>query len=369
MRLRFWVCAAKSGNVLGEVRVSGGSTLTSRFGGGTCSLTVSLGHLTTRDGLGVDLAAAGRVLDWLTVGRSTILVTSGTRVIGEWIVMKRGLVAPSGTVPITGMEWAGYPALRSLNTNFLYNGTEQMVIARAAWDQAFKSFNTGMTITIPSSGSTGVVRSMSHLSHEAYYSDVLEEIGEADDGFEWHVDISATWSNGVPTKATRTIVWGHPTLSRSSSLTLSQSSPGGRQGNLVDLSGGEDFARYAQSVYGFGAGEGEKRFWVGLSDPSGTNAGNLNSTKNVSFPGIEKESTLTALTRAELKRSQDLRDPFAASALIEKLPSLPVVGNQVRLRVDPTWTYPTGLNTTLRVGQVEYSPTGHEVDLVKVLAA
>src|SRR5699024_895814 len=115
--------------VLGELRVSGGSSLTSRFGGGTCSLTVSLGHLTTRDGTGADLNAAGRVLNWLTVGRSTILVTSGTRVIGEWIVMKRGLVTPSGTVPITGMEWAGYPALRSLNTNFLYNGAEQMAIA------------------------------------------------------------------------------------------------------------------------------------------------------------------------------------------------------------------------------------------------
>src|SRR5699024_6467116 len=204
---------------------------------------------------------------------------------------------------------------------------------------------------------------------EAYYSDVLEEIGEADDGFEWHVDIGATFSNGVPTRATRSIVWGHPVLSRSSSLTFSQASPGGRQGNLVSLEGGDDFSRYAQSVYGFGAGQGDKRFWIGISDPTGTRAGNLNSTKNVSFPGIEKESTLTALTRAELKRSQDLRDPFAATALIGKIPSLPTVGRQVQLRVDPTFTYPTGLSQTLRVGQVEYSPTGHEVDLVKVLAA
>lgn len=369
MRIRAWVCHALTGDVLGELTLSGGSSFQNRFGGGTCRLSVSLAHLTTRDGLGVDWAAVSGTHDRITPGRSTVLITAGTQVLGEWIVMQSAVSDPASTLDISGMEWAGYPALRSLNDNFHHENVEQMVIARKAWNQAFLSFNGAMAITIPTSGSTGVTRNMDHDSHGAYYSDVLEEIADAEDGFEWHVDVSATFSGDVPTRANRQVVWGAPVLQRGSPLALNMFEPGSRQGNLMSVSGGLSFARYAQSVYGIGAGEGDDRRWVGLSDPSGTNAGNLNSTKNVSFPGISDTPTLTKLTQAELERAQDLRDPYEVTARLDKLPTLPRVGYAASVNVTRSLAFPAGLSETLRIGQVDYSPSGHEVSTVSLLAA
>ena len=368
MRLRYWVAEAKSGDIVGELRVRGNASFTSRFGGGTCRLPVSLSHLTTRDGSGADWGAVEQVLAWTRGGLHTVVVTDHQqRCLGEWVLMRRSRPAPDGVVTVQGMEWAGYPALRSLHDNYVYNGTDQLTIARALLSDAFVAFNAGMTITIPTATS-GVGRTMDHKSHSAYYADLLDEISSPDDGFEWHVDVALSWSGGRPTKVTRTVAFGHPTLARSSALVLHQASPGSRRGNTLAVDGGDDFSRYAQSVYGIGAGEGGKQKWVGLSDPTLTNAGYLNSTKNVSFPGVKDTAALTKLTQGALVAAQDLRDPYSATALVDKLAAWPAVGRTARLLVDRTWNYPTGVDQTLRVGEVSFSPSGHQVSTVSVQA-
>lgn len=369
MRLRYWIGDAKSGTVLGEVRAVGGGRLISRLGGGDCTLNVSLSHLKTQDGKSMDVDAVVHTLGMLTGGRRTLIATDHLkRIVGgtEWLLMKEPRSTSSGSVRVQGMEWDGYPALRSLNADYIQSG-DQLALAKVLLDAAFLSFNTGMTITIPAATS-GVTRELDYKSHSAYYSDLLEEISAPDDGFEWKVEVTPTWDGDRLTKVSRAVVFGQPTLSAASDVVFHRAVDGSRRGNALDISGGFDFSRYAQSVYGIGAGSGDKQRWVGLSDPTLTNAGYLNSTKNVSFPGVSDTAILTALTQAALTEAQDLRDPYEATGWIDKLADLPRVGTTVQLRADPVWAYPQGLDETARVGEVALSPRGHQCSTVTIQA-
>lgn len=366
-RLRYWVTDAKSGDVVGEVTTSGQAQLTSRLGGGTCSVGVSVSQL-QQDKRSIDWAAVQRVVDWTRGGLHGLAVTNRAgECLNEWLLMDRGRATDSGVIPVQGMSWDGYPALRSLNADHIYEGVAQSTIARALLEQAYLSFNAGMQITIPT-WSSSVPRTVDYPSHSAYYSDVLDEISAPNDGFEWTVEVTPTWDGDRLVKVSRAVVFGQPTLSRPSSLVLRAGEPGTRHGNAV-ISGGDDFSRYAQSVYGIGSGEGVKQLWEGISDPTLTNQGYLNSTKNVSFPGVTDRPTLQKLTQAELTAAQNLADPFEATARITKIATLPRVGTQVRLINARSLGYPEGIDTTARIGSVSYQARGPMCVLVTVQAA
>lgn len=365
--LRFWITQARSGSVVGEVQAAGSGQFVTQLGGGTCSVTLNLQQM-KQDGVSVDWAAVERIYDWTRGGLHGLAVTNDRgECLGEWLLMSRGHATDSGLLPVAGLEWAGYPALRSLNANHIYEDTSQATIARTLLQQAFLSFNTGMQMTIPE-WSSSVTRTMSYRSHSAYYSDLLEEISAPDDGFEWHVEVTPTWDGDRLVSVTRSVVFGAPVLARASDLVIDAGEPGTRHGTGI-IGGGDDFARYAQSVYGIGAGEGEKQVWEGVSDPTLTNAGYVNSTKNVSFPGITDRPTLQKLAQAELTAAQDLRDPYEATARIADLPSLPRVGTQIRLRNPRSFGFPEGLDEPLRIGRVSISSSGPFAHTVQVLAA
>ena len=371
MRLRYWILDAKPGTVVGEVAASGSPSLTSRLGGGECTLPVSLSHPAREDGEGIDVDAVKRTIALIDGGRRSLVVTDEQkRIVGatEWVLMSRERSTVGGVMTVHGMEWDGYPALRSLNDDFVYAGTDQLTIARHLLTGAFLSFNAGMQMSIPVATS-GVARKLERRAQTAYFSDALDEIASPENGFEWAVEVSPVWNGDDLASVSRQVVFGHPTLARASSIVFDQASPGSRRGNATEITGGDDFARYAQSVYGIGAGEGKKQRKVGLSDPTLTNAGYLNSTKNVTFPDVKDLDVLEALTLGELIRSQDLRDPFKATGIVERLAGLPTKGTQLRLKSAPTWGFPDGLDTALRVGEVSFQPTGHDCELVTVLAA
>ncbi|MBE7701273.1 hypothetical protein H9623_13310 [Oerskovia sp. Sa1BUA8] len=365
--VRAWVAQALTGNIVGEVTLAGSSSWSSRFGGGTFRAGISVGHLLTRDRTKIDWAAVSRVVSWCTGGRYTLVLTRGTTCLGEWLIMRHTETTTDGILQVEGMEWDGYPALRSLNDNYIYTGVDQITIARTLLQAAFVSYQPTMQITIPTATS-GVARTMDYKSHSAYYGDLLDEISEPDDGFDWRVTQTLTWSGGAPTKVTRTIEFGYPAISRATQIVIDHDGPSARSGNCTAFDQGYDFRRAAQSVYGIGAGEGGKQKWVGLSDPTLTNQGYLITTKNVSFPGVKDIPTLTALTRGALAAAQILRDPAQATLLVEKIPAWPRVGDQVGIDVEPTYTLPTGREGTARLGDVSFSLTGSHTATVTVQA-
>lgn len=366
MDLRYWLAEALTGDVGPEVKLQGSPRFSSRFGGGDFAADIMLGHLRTRSGAR-DSAAINEVLSWTEGGKFTIVITHGNVCRGEWLIWKSSPVDSDAPISVSGFELDGYPAFRSLNANYQFTAADQLHIGSRLLRDAFYS-HQDFAITIPWPTS-GINRAVDYKSHTAYYSDVLEEITAPDDGFQWRVVHDVEWADARPVRVVRRVQFGQPELRRSSSLRMSMGGEDGRQGNLVRFPRpGRDFSKYAQSVYGFGRGEGAKQQWVGLSDPTLTNQGHLIVTKNITFPGATNTSALRSLTRGALEEAQNLQEPIRATVMADKVPAIPRVGDVIPVDVVANHAWPYGFEGDLHVGQVELRPSGNDLQSIDLLA-
>lgn len=367
MELRYWLTEALSGTIGPEVRVQGSPQFGSRFGGGTFSADLMLGHLRTVTG-GLDFRAINEVLSWADGGRYSITVTQGTDCAGEWLIWRTNPVDGDGPVGVSGFELDGYPAFRSLNDDYVGGNFDQLNLAARLLRDAFYS-HQDFAITVPWIDSAlGSNRTISYPSHSAYYDEVIEEISAPVDGFQWRVVPTVRWENHRPVRVEREVVYGEPELRRTYPTRLFSGGDGSRQGNLASFPRpARDFSKYAQSVYGWGRGEGAKQSWVGLSDPTLTNEGFLIVTKNVDFPDVSDQS-LTALTRGELAAAQELREPLRATVLADGVPSIPRVGDVVDVQIGRSVAWPNGFEGSLQVGEVSLNPDGGRLNTFDLLA-
>ena len=367
MELRYWLTEALSGVIGPEVTVQGAPRFESRFGGGTFEADLMLGHLRTTSG-GLDFRAISEVLSWADGGRYSITVTQGTACVGEWLIWRTHPVDGEGPVKVSGFELDGYPAFRSLNDNYRGRTLDQINLAARLLRDAFYSYQP-FQITVPWLDSArGVTRDVNFRSHTMYYGEALEEIASPDDGFQWRVIPTVIWENHRPVRVERAVVYGEPELRTTYPTRLYSSGDGTRQGNLLSFPRpARDFSKYAQSVYGFGRGQGAKQQWVGLSDPTLTNQGFLIVTKNVDFPNVSPQS-LTSLTRAALRDAQELREPLRATILAGGVPSVPRVGDVARVKVDRCVAWPNGFEGSLQVGEVSLNPDGGRLNTFDLLA-
>lgn len=366
MELRYWLGEALTGDLGPEVRVQGTPQFTSRFGGGPFQADIMLGDLRTLTGER-DAAALREVLSWTGGGKFTFVATYGDICVGEWLIWRADEVQTDGPVTVRGFELDGYPAFRSINDDYKYTDGDQGAIAARLLRDAFYSYQD-FQITVPWP-IMGITRSIDHKSHTAYYSEVLEEISAPTDGFQWRVVPQIErFNDNRPVKVSRRVVFGQPTLRQSSLLRLYQADEGARYGNVLSFPRpARDFSKYAQSVYGFGRGQGAKQQWVGLSDPTLTNQGHLIVTKNVTFSEAATPASLTALTRAALVEAQELREPASATVIADKANTIPRVGDVVPVEVRPNHAWPDGFIGDLQVGQVDLRPNGNHLETFTLL--
>lgn len=365
---RVFVAEALSGNIVGEVRLAGQSRFTSRFGGGQADVRISVGHLTIRGTDDPDWPAIGRVVDWCQGGKYSLVVSQGTRTVGEWLIMRHVETTTGGDLRVSGVEWDGYPAMRSLQDEYAYTNLDQYTIARILLQDAYLRDQPTLNLAVPLPGLSGVLRDLHYEPHTAYYSDALDELAQAENGFDWRVRPILTWSGGDALRVDRVVDFGHPTLSRASSLVVDHDGPGARSGNAPLFERSYDFARAAAVVYGVGAGEGDKQPIVTVTNGA-PGDGYLITSKHVSYPSVDNPKTLEALTRGEAAASADMRDPMRGQVLIEKLASWPRVGDEVTLDVEPTFSLPAGVNGQARLGEVTLTLDGHHASTVEILAA
>lgn len=368
MELRYWLADTLSGTIGPEVKIQGEPRFTSRFGGGDFTADIMLGHLRTLDG-GLDAAAIHEVLSWTVGGKHSLVVTAGTSYSGEWLIWRSDSVDRDGLARVSGFELDGYPAFRSLNDDYRFTDTDQLTMGARLLRDAFYSYQP-FEITVPwATSPSGTTRTVDFRSHTAYYDEALEEISAPVDGFQWRVVPTVQWSNHRPVKVERRVEFGEPEIRRQANIYLRTGVEGSRDGNLLSFPRtATDFSKYAQSVYGWGRGEGAKQSWVGLSNPNLTNQGHLIVTKNVTFSNATTDRSLTALTRAALAESQLLREPSRASVLASKVPRIPSVGDVVSVRVGSSVAWPNGHSGEMQVGQVEMRPNGNHLETFDLLA-
>lgn len=369
--VRVWVAEALSGNVIDEVLLAGSSTWSSRFGGGTCSASVSLGHLVARDRRTLDWDAIARTVDLLTGGKHTLVLTVGTVVLGEWLLMSRdegtGDRSIAGTLEIKGVELDGYTAFRSLNYDYWGSDADQLTLARMLLWDCFINDQLAMKIDIPTVAS-GVVRKIMHRARDAYYSDVLDEISEPDDGFDWRIVQTGTWVGGDLTRVNRAVQFGVPVLARSTSIVVDHDGPGFRSGNCTTFKQGQDFARSAARVDVLGSGQGDRAPLATIENQTLPSQGYLRTSRTLNKPSIKELSTLQGIARAESVQSQNLRDPATAVLLAAKTQAMPRVGDKVAVDIEPTYSLPYGREGDMRVGEVTFPLDGHQMSTVTIQA-
>lgn len=365
--VRLWACEALSGNVVGELLLSGASTWSSRFGGGTFRADVSVGHLRSRDRTTLDWPAIARTIDMLTPGKHTLVLTLGTVVLGEWLIMNRDEGTSAGTIPVQGMELDGYTAYRSLNQDYWGSEADQLTLARMLLWGCLVADQTSMQIDIPTVTS-GVVRKIMHRARDAYYDDVLDEISDADDGFDWRITQTGTWSGGNLTKVNRKVDFGYPQLARPTSIVIDHDGPGFRSGNCLTFSRRSDFSRSAARVDVLGSGEGDRAPLASVENQTLPAAGYLRTSRTISRPAIKDLPTLQGIARAESTASVNLYDPARAVLLAAKLPAVPRVGDQVQADIEPSYAIPLGYEGSMRVGEVTIPLQGHEMTTLSVEA-
>lgn len=357
--VRVWVAEALSGNVVGELRLAGGSSWGSRFGGGAFEANVSVGHLRSRTGGTLDWAAIQQVVEWCTGGKYSLVLTLGTVCLGEWLIMSRaeGTTA-DGLLPISGVEWDGYPAFRYLEKAYKYLSAPRVQLAAILLTDAFQFEQPGMQITVPASTLVGSRVAFDHRRADAYYSDVLEEIADVDDGFDWRVTPTLTWSGGAPTKVNRAVEFGSPVLGRATAIQVDYDGPGFRSGNCLSFTRGFDYARSAAKVWGAGAGQGDDQITWEATWNELTSQGWVQTSTIKSYPGVKTSDELGYLVRGERDAAKNVHDPATARLLLAKTAAYPRVGDVVTVAVEPTYSLPSGRYGSMRLGETKLALDG-----------
>lgn len=366
MKVRLWSVKTRTGEVVDEIKHATG-TFVAENGGGECRLRVPVDHLTDRTGSAIDADAVTYVRGLLEPGARTILaVDDQRRCLGEWVIDKRMGATTDGTYDVIGVGWEILPSLKTQRSAVSYEDADQFTIARALLGAAFN--HQDQIVTIPS-GSSGVRRDLESPARTAYYGDLLDELAETDDGFEWAVDTTVQWAGEVPTSVTRHIVWGSPVLDRGpDAVIFDQDSPGSRRGSAVRISGGTRWTGTANEVTGTGGGDGGSTPRRTIPAASSGFEERLRLEKLVSFPGVLKTSHLDALIREELAASSSNAEQFSASGWADKLNFWPIVGQFAQLYANATWVFPQGIDLFVRIGRISWDlQEGGEVTTVDVV--
>lgn len=353
MDLRTWLVDSLTGDVIARLDMTPGSRFTSVIGGGRMTGEVVLSSLRDRDE-SRDTSALLTVLQAFGGGRHSILLTSGTTVLGEWVMF--GYVRDHGaaTAPVSGFEWDDYPQYRSIHTDFKYTNTDAGQIYHDAMVDVYNTFQPAdREIVVSTAPTLGHRMDMKTLPRTGYYSDLIGDL-DALGLTEWRIIPTATWSSGVPVKVTRTVTYARPIFSTPHPDRLVKVGAGERGGNLTAFSRSYDFSRIAGTVIGWGAGKGKKQRYAMSQDGGHLSRGHIGITRNVHHSGEYSNEQLQMKTDAVLAGAKDPWEPTRATVDARRLSQLPRIGGLHDVNVAPTWSYPEGGTWRMRVGQATY---------------
>ncbi|WP_087483532.1 hypothetical protein [Brachybacterium massiliense] len=362
MDLKTWLVDSLTGDVITRVHMTDRSRFTSVIGGGRMTGEVVLSSLRDRDG-SRDTSALLTVLQAMGGGRHSILLTSGTETLGEWVVFGYVRDHDAATAAVSGFEWDDYLQYRSIHTDFKYTNADAGQIYHDAMVDVFNTFQPAdREIVVSTAPTLGHRMDMKTLPRTGYYSDLIGDL-DALGLTEWRIVPTATWADGAPVKVTRTVTYQQPILSTPHPDPLVKAGPGERGGNLTEFSRSYDFSRIAGTVIGWGAGKGKKQRYAMSQDGNHLSRGHIAITRNVHHSGEYSNAQLQMKTDQVLADSKDPWQPTQATVDGRRLSRPPVIGGVHDVSVAPAWTYPEGGSWRMRVGQATYAYGSPLVDV------
>lgn len=364
MALNAWFCRIATGEVVAPAFLADGSRFTLQIGGGTMSASLLLSKY-ARPNASPDPAVIEQLLDYVTGGQYTLLLTDGQTVVGEWLIWthQRGSSGPG--VPFTGIPWEQYPKYRSVFNTTNVENVDAGEVHSLSLHRAYNLFqpNNAELVTVPTPR-FGKKVTLKVPIRTAYYSEIVDDMDQLALA-EWQVVPSVTWRDGAPVKVSRRVVYAMPRFQSAQPDLLVQPGLGQRGGNVTDVTRHNDYSRVTRAVIGWGAGEGGKQRFVEELQSGWTQAGFISITRNVNFPGELSDSQLSAKARGELAASQTYWDPTTLTIDTRRMSTLPTLGGTHQLEVGPSWAFPSGWSARVRIGSITYT-TGSDFVALEV---
>lgn len=364
--VRAWSVAQNDGTVLDEIMPLSGSTWSCAFGGGACSFTVDL-NLTLRDRTSWDWDAIEYVRDLVDPGRRSVILTQGDACLGEWWLTQ---LEPQGAtqVQLTGVGWEQYPSNRAILQRYKWPlSKDQMQAAKTLLTDAFSGSAPDLTIPNPTNSGVDVEKDDRVDAYSTDYGQALDQICDTDNGLEWMIVPTVTWSAGRPVGVTRTVQWGFPELARSTSLVAVRPAAGERGGNVASWGNPLDMSRLITQAVVTGRGSGKKLVHGSYTDAALVAAGYPPVIRLFSEPTIKKSATASRRAKRRVSAARAaLKVPNGVDLLVAESAAWPQVGDLITAAIEPTPADPDGFSGHLRAGEVSWTVTAGAVSVVTV---
>lgn len=326
---------------------------------------------------GRSMAEGRALLDLMRNGKTTLVpiregLSTGpgnpptSRELGEWWISRLAGTHRGPVVVLGGPEFSGYAHHAVLVENFIGKSFDPVVVAR---DMLQDLYTTSQNVAVDLQSwisHTGTKVEVDARIAKTDYWAAIADLQEAEGGpFEWAIRSGLAMNGWVPSRVTRTLEVGQPTLAFDRpDVTLELTAPGRPPASLLDASWGWDEEASASTVYGWGAGHGKDQ--IGEAFASRTReVGEPVKTRTVTDPNAMSMPQLRRTTRSALRRFSP--EERTRSATMPVNAYTPRTGEVYQWRADASWTRPAESGTARCVGWSwsSKSPDVYQLDLVR----
>lgn len=179
---------------------------------------------------------------WVVVERDGVPVYWG-------ILWSRTYQSQAKTVELYGWGFEAYPTRRVIDHDFLLNDTPNTKAFCALWNDMQGVTGANLNINVPTLN-LGPNKDVTALASDYhYYSDIMQSISDASDGFDWTVNVTKTNDN----KYAKNLVIGYPTLGAQNNLDqVTFEYPG----CITNYYATDSMSEAGTNIFLLGAGEG-----------------------------------------------------------------------------------------------------------------
>lgn len=184
-------------------------------------------------------------------GKTWVAVERNGQPVWHGFIWSRVYSAQSKSVQLFGLSFEQYARKRLLTNNYDFNTVEQRNIFRQFWLDIQSVTGGNLNINVPSSFPTVHSKSYDSLGTDfRYANEAISEIADADDGFDWYIQITKDGTN-----YRKDIVVGYPTIGTGAGPGMVVFE---YPGNITQYYYTEPMADAGTDIYVIGAGEGSE---------------------------------------------------------------------------------------------------------------
>lgn len=300
-----------------------------------------------------DLEKCRNLIAATTPDVMTVIVLRDGNVMGEWWITGRD--RNQSPIALTGKEIGSWFYRAAVDGFTTLTNQDQLTVAVALANNALaKPFAPPILVEDP--GLSGLlIDKAEHPTGSAYIGDILDDYGNAIDGFDWWVDTD--WDNSValPT-VKRTLRFGWPRRGRQLQGRIHVPARHAGQSG-VRFGTTEDGSRVATTVYVTGTGEGDTQLVSrGQNNDLYDAYPSLDRIDNRSDFDSQALMDATSAAIAAATRSPDVPSSVRVRADGDFPLGLYSPGDSVPLKMDPWQNYPDGYDGIVRISSYTIAP-------------